>query len=152
MFLHMQAGILLLLLSTGLLYTTLRLYCFLVDAIPVQVVPKVIQSINGSNITMGCTSSLEEESGAMVCRSESNLVGGCSANIINTSATNWASQLVTVRRNDEGNANITFAHVLLTFGFGTEVSFTKIMMDCLTLMTGALVLQISRSISITIMI
>ena len=126
MFLHMQAGILLLLLSTGLLYITLWLYCFLVDAIPVQVVPKGIQSVNGSDITMGCTSSLIEEGG--VCRSESNLVGGCSANIINTSATNWASQLVTVQQ-FTGSADIPFAHVLLIFGFNTSVSFAGIEMD-----------------------
>ena len=128
MFLHMQAGILLLLLSTGLLYTTLWLYCFLVDAIPVQVVPEGIQSINGSNLTMGCTSSLEEEGDVMVCRSESNLVGGCSANIINTSATNWTSQLVTVKQL-AGSADIPFAHILLTFGFNTSVSFAGIEMD-----------------------
>ena len=90
-------------------------------------VPKRIQSVNGSDITMGCTSSLEEESGAMVCRSESNLVGGCSANI-NTNAPDWTSQLVTVERL-AGYMDVPFAHVLLTFSFDTSVSFPGIEMD-----------------------
>ena len=40
----------------------------------------------------------------------------------------WASQLVTVRRN-EGTFNLPFAHVLLTFGFDTAVNLTGIEMD-----------------------
>ena len=42
--------------------------------------------------------------------------------------TAWASQLVTVRRN-EGTAGIPFPHVLLAFGFDTAVSMTGIEMD-----------------------
>ena len=40
----------------------------------------------------------------------------------------WASQLVTVRRS-EGSLDISFAHVILTFGFDTAVSLTGIEMD-----------------------
>ena len=63
----------------------------------------------------------------MTCNSQSYLVDGCSPDI-DTSASDWASQLVTVRRND-GTADVRFAHVLLTFGFDTAVSLTGIEMD-----------------------
>ncbi|CAI8012537.1 hypothetical protein GBAR_LOCUS8042 [Geodia barretti] len=61
----------------------------------------------------------------MMCGgSLSYLVDGCSPDI-NTSSSDWASQLVTVRKN-EATPGI---HVLLTFGFDTAVSLTGIEMD-----------------------
>ncbi|CAI8055993.1 hypothetical protein GBAR_LOCUS30510, partial [Geodia barretti] len=93
----------------------------------VQVVPQGIESVNGSSVTMGCTSPLVDCGGVMMCGSQSYLIDGCSPNI-NTSTSNWASRLVTVRRN-EGTHGINFAHVLLTFGFDTAVSLTGIEMD-----------------------
>ena len=93
----------------------------------VQVVPEGIESVSGSSETMGCTSSLEDSGGVTVCRSQSYLVDGCSPDI-NTSTCDWASHLVTVRRN-EGTSDIDHAHVLLTFGFETAVSPTGIEMD-----------------------
>ena len=56
-----------------------------------------------------------------------------------------ASQLVTVRRN-EATADISFAHVLLTFGFDTAVSLTAIEIDlfhCPTMNIGAPVITVS---------
>ena len=94
---------------------------------PVQVVPEGIESVNGSNETMGCTSPLEDSGGVTVCRSQSYLVDGCSPDI-DTNTSDWASQLVTVRRNEE-SGDIDFAHVLLTFGFETAVSPTGIKID-----------------------
>ena len=91
---------------------------------PVQVVPEGIESVNGSSETMGCTSPLEDSGGVTVCRSQSYLVDGCSPDI-DTSTSDWASQLVTVRRN-EGTHAIDVSHVLLTFGFETAVSPTGI--------------------------
>ena len=86
-----------------------------------QVVPEGIESVNGSSETMGCTSSLEDSDGVTVCRSQSYLVDGCSP-AIDTSTSDWASQLVTVRRNEKND-------VLLTFGFETAVSPTEIEID-----------------------
>ena len=63
----------------------------------------------------------------MTCNSQSYLVDGCSPDI-DTSISDWASQLVTVRRN-QGTFNLPFAHVLLTFGFDTAVNLTGIEMD-----------------------
>ena len=93
-----------------------------------QVVPEGIQSANGSSETMGCNSSfIDESNNVTVCRSQSYLVDGCSPDI-NTNTSDWASHLVTVRRN-EGTFDIDYAHVLLTFGFETAVSLTGIEID-----------------------
>ena len=98
--------------------------CFL---IPVQVLPEGIQSVNGSSTDMGCTSALVDSDAMMTCYSQSYLVDGCSPDI-DTSTSDWASQLVTVRRN-ERTFDVPYAHVLLTFGFDTAVSLTGIEMD-----------------------
>ena len=91
------------------------------------VVPQGIEPVNGSSVTMGCTSPLVDSGGVTVCGSQSYLIDGVSPDI-DTSTSDWASQLVTVRRN-EGTAAIGYAHVLLTFGFDTAVSLTGIEMD-----------------------
>ena len=96
--------------------------------VPVQVVPEGIQSVNGSNETMGCNGSFTNDSESVtVCKSQSYLVDGCSPDI-DTSTSDWASHLVTVRRN-EGNSDVHHAHVLLTFGFETAVTLTGIEID-----------------------
>ena len=92
-----------------------------------QVVPQGLGSVNGSSVNMGCTCPITESDGVMVCESRSYLVDGCSPDI-NTSTSDWASQLVTVRRSNDG-PGINFPHVLLTFGFDTAVSLTGIEMD-----------------------
>ena len=112
--------------------------------VPVQVVPQGITSRNGSSLDMGC-SSIVERAGVMVCdcTSQSYLVDGVSPDI-DTSTSDWASQLVTVRRND-GTADIPFAHVLLTFGFETNVSLTAIEIDlfhCPTMRIGAPLIRV----------
>ena len=94
----------------------------------VQVAPQGIESVNGSDITMGCASPLVDRGGVMVCdKSESYLVDGFSP-AIDTSTPNWASQLVTLRKVSD-HAQIYFDHVLLTFGFNTAVSLTAIELD-----------------------
>ena len=91
-----------------------------------QVVPQGIDSVNGSSGNMGCTCPLVDSGGVTVCESQSYLVDGVSP-YINTSTSDWASQLVTVRSNNGPDLN--FPHVLLTFGFDTAVSLTRIEMD-----------------------
>ena len=114
-------------------------------AVPVQVVPQGIISRNGSSLYMGCSGALVEKDGVMVCdcNSQSYLVDGCSPDI-DTSTSDWASQLVTVRRN-EATAEFHFAHVLLTFGFDTAVSLTGIEIDlfhCPEMSIGAPVIRV----------
>ena len=92
------------------------------------VVPQGIESVNGSSDNMGCTSPLVDSGGVLVCESRSYLVDGCSPDI-DTSTSDWASQLVTVRRSEGSLDDISFPHVLLTFGFDTAVSLTGIEMD-----------------------
>ena len=91
------------------------------------VVPQEIESVNGSAVDMGCTSPLVDSGGVMVCGGCSYLTDGVSPDI-DTSTSDWASQLVTVRRN-EGTLEINNPHVRLTFGFDTAVSLTGIEMD-----------------------
>ena len=99
---------------------------------PVQVVRPEIKEVNGSNMTMGCTRPLSD--GNTTCGGQedgaiSYLIDGCSPDI-NTSNSDWASQLVTVRRSEgELGHDINFRHVLLTFGFDTAVSLNGIEMD-----------------------
>ena len=97
-------------------------------AVPVQVVPQGIISRNGSSPDMGCISIVERD-GVMVCdcNSQSYLVDGVSPDI-NTNTSDWASQLVTVRRN-EATARVPLDHFLLIFGFYTAVSLTGIEID-----------------------
>ena len=90
------------------------------------VVPQGIESVDGSDINMGCTSPLVDSDGVMVCMSQSYLVDGCSP-AIDTSTSDWASQLVTVRKTQTDE--ITFDHVILSFGFDTAVTLTGIELD-----------------------
>ena len=92
-----------------------------------QVVPQGIESVNGSDVNMGCTSPLVNSGGVMVCNStdcpSSYLLDGNSP-AFDTSSSDWASQLVTVRKNDD----IHYL-VVLSFGFDTAVSLTSIELD-----------------------
>ena len=85
-----------------------------------------IESVNGSDMNMGCTGPVEGK-GVTVCKNVSHLVDGCSPDI-DTNTSDWASQLVTVRKSGH-TSNIPFSHVPLTFGFDTNVSLTGIELD-----------------------
>ena len=82
--------------------------------------------MNGSNIDMGCTGSLVDRDGVMVCDNRNYLVNFHSPTI-NTISPEWASGLVTMRKGSD--AQIPFDHVLLTFGFNPAVSLTSIELD-----------------------
>ena len=90
-----------------------------------QVVPEGLESVSGSLASMGC--SVELFNGTTCGSPISYLVDGVSPGI-DTSTSDWASQLVTVRR-DERDPGIFIPHVLLTFGFDAAVSLTGIEMD-----------------------
>ena len=92
----------------------------------VVVVPQGIESVNGSSVNMGCTSPLVNIGGVMICTSQSYLVDGNSP-AIDTSTSDWASQLVTVRKTQTDET--PFDHVVLTFGFDTAVTLTGIELD-----------------------
>ena len=124
------------------------LYAVAVPA--VQVVPQRIWPVNGSNTTMGCASPLVDRGGVMVCNnSETYLVDGCSP-AIDTSTSNWASQLVTLRGN---NGNNFVEEVVLTFVFDTAVSLHYIELDmfiCLEWNIGAPYIQVYADVNSTL--
>ena len=92
------------------------------------VVPQGIESVNGSDVNMGCTSPLVGSGGVMVCSSDCSTLHDGISPTIDTSTSDWASQLVTVRIT-ESTENIAYPHVLLKFGFDTAVSLTGIELD-----------------------
>ena len=91
-----------------------------------QLVPQGIESVNGSAVNMGCTSSLVNIGGVMICTSQSYFVDGCSP-AFDTNTSDWASQLVTVRKTHTDE--IKYSHVLLTFVFDTAVTLIGVEMD-----------------------
>ena len=105
------------------------LFGLLGAVVPVQlhVVPQGIESVNGSDVNMGCGNPLVNCAGVMVCGncSSSYLVDDISP-AINISTSDWASQLVTVKKSF---GNLDYEHVLLTFGFATAVTLTSIKLD-----------------------
>ena len=97
--------------------------------VPVQLVsPYGIESVNGSDINMGCTSQLVDSDGVMICdRCSNNYLIDGDTPAIDTSSSDWASQLVTVRKTQTDE--IPFDHVLLTFRFDTAVFVNEIELD-----------------------
>ena len=104
--------------------------CFFNAGGAVVVVPQGIESVNRSDVNMGCTiSALVESGGVMVCSCGSIILDGISPTInTSTNTSDWASQLVTVRKNKQ-TTEIPYDYVLLTFGFDTAVSLTGIELD-----------------------
>ena len=77
---------------------------------------------------MGCTSPLVDSGSVMICdECSTNLLIDGNSPAIDTSTSDWASQLVTVRKTQTDE--IQFEHVLLTFGFDTAVTLTGIELD-----------------------
>ena len=90
-------------------------------------IPQGIQSVNGSSANdTGC--------GSKGCLLDGNIPS------INTEGTNWASKLVTVRKNSATNA-IDYEHVVLTFSFSRNVALRLVelyMLNCTEWKIGAL--------------
>ena len=86
--------------------------------------PQGTESVNGSDVNMGCIIQPMVVSGVTFCGGFGYLVDGNSP-AIDTSTSNWASQLVTVRKKD-ANDDIAFTHIVMTFGFDIAVSLTTI--------------------------
>ena len=100
-----------------------------------QLIPQGIESVNGSNVTMGCAQLNEFFTEFKFCGDSNTFGGGVSSYLfdgnspdIDTSALNWASQLVTVRKNNATDA-ISYDHVVLTFSFEPAVSLISIELD-----------------------
>ena len=95
--------------------------------IPHVFVPQGIESVNGSNVNMQCALQEVNTGNGSSHKYENCLFDGNSPEI-NTNVPNWASQLVTVRKN-MANDIITYDHVLLTFMFDAAVALTSMELD-----------------------
>ena len=75
---------------------------------------------------MGCSEVVNISHGREACcpPSSSYLLDGLSPTSININNSNWASHLVTVKKNNISVGHIDFPHVLLTFIFDRPVSPT----------------------------
>ena len=102
------------------------------DLVPTytEIVPAGLESVNGSDPTMGCTEPITSN-GMVSCMSEDTgfLTDG-NVPVVNMSTSNWAAELVTIRRVGY-NEQITFDHALMTFEFGEHVAITTIYLDLL---------------------
>ena len=116
--------------------------CVGAGLVPVQqvVVPNGIDSVNGSSSTMGCNdiNVLDRFTfcGNPLDPLESLFTDG-NIPIIDTSATNWASELITVKKvlyHDDQTleyGDIGLDHVLLTFSFNKKQHIAAIYLDLL---------------------
>ena len=95
-----------------------------------EIVPAGLESVNGSDPTMGCTEPITSN-GMVSCMSEDTgfLTDG-NVPIIQMNTSDWASELVTIRRVGY-NEQITFDHALMTFQFRERVAITIIYLDLL---------------------
>ena len=95
--------------------------------IPHALVPQGIESVNGSSANMQCARQQENSNLGSSLKPENCLFDGISPEI-NTATSNWASELVTIRK-IVANHNVTYDHVLLTFEFEAAVKLTAIELD-----------------------
>ena len=86
-------------------------------------IPKGTESVNGSRVDGGCKVNVVQK---LFCSngSESFLIDNHDP-VINTTDRNWASQLVTVRKNNR-TYNFEYDHVIMSFLFQSPVSLTSI--------------------------
>ena len=86
-----------------------------------HIIPEGTESVNGSNVNGGCQAPLDgRRCGNTNSGTISYLIDG-NIPVLNTAAPNWASQLVTVRKNSSTVA-IPYDHVLLVFDYLSNVS------------------------------
>ena len=87
-----------------------------------HIIPEGTESVNGSDVSGGCQAELtdQRECGSTNTGTISYLIDD-NIPVINTAAPNWASQLVTVRKNSPTLA-IPYDHVLLVFDYISNVS------------------------------
>ena len=108
-----------------LLVTLITFYCLSSAAqlhLWIHSIPKGTESVNGSRVDGGCKVIVQK----LFCGdgSESFLIDNHDP-VINTTDHNWASQLVTVRKNNR-TYNFDYDHVIMSFLFQSPLSLTSI--------------------------
>ena len=95
-------------------------------------VPQGTQSVNGSDVNIGCREKVRQvlsvkSCGGLTSPGTTYLTDGITPDI-NTSDSNWASQLVTVRKNN-ATLNIPYDHVVLVFDTLYSGNLTSVELD-----------------------
>ena len=88
-----------------------------------------LESVNGSDVNIGCTHPLAmpEDGNVSFCVTENYAVDGCSPEL-DTRTSDWASELVTLRR-DEGGVILPYPNVFVSFVFDRPVPVNGIEID-----------------------
>ena len=94
-----------------------------------EVVPQGVESVNGSDINMGCTNTPDDVGGVKCCANPNgpsiSFLSDGNLPKINPQESDWAAGLMTVRKN-AGDSNISYPHVVMTFGFNRSIIVTAI--------------------------
>ena len=91
------------------------------------IIPNGIESVNGSDISLGSTNVDPICIGLNgLCILTDGLVP-----TVDTSVTDWASELLTIKKVQEIPGEISLEHVLLTFNFAQAVQITAVYIDLL---------------------
>ena len=119
-----------------------------------EIVPNGLQSVNGSDIRMGCTNNPVVSNGFVSCSSQNDTGFLTDGNVptINMSDPEWAAELVTINR-VRANNQITFDHALMTFQLYEKLVVTSIYLDlflCLGSQIGAPHISVIGSDSTTL--
>ena len=100
-----------------------------------EIVPPGVESVNGSSVNMGCLNPLDYLGNLKCCArrrgSQQHSLSYLSDKTtpdIHTDRPDWASRLLTVRKN-HGDSVISFDHVILTFGFDVALTPYNIELD-----------------------
>ena len=87
-----------------------------------HIIPEGTESVNGSHVTGGCQAALSDGRGCGSINSGTiSYLNDDNIPVLNTATPNWASQLVTVRKNSPTVA-IPYDHVLLVFDYVSPVA------------------------------
>ena len=97
-----------------------------------HIVPQGTETVNGSDVDIGCQEKVTNVNGVMFCGHYSDpgtsyLTDGITPDI-DTSALNWTSQLVTVRKNTATDI-IPYDYVVLVFETKNPVNLTSVELD-----------------------
>ena len=95
-----------------------------------EVIPAGLESVNGSDSSMGCSDPLISNPMVSCFSPNTSFLSDGHVPTVQMNTSNWAAELVTIRRVNF-NDQITFDHALMSFEFSEKVAITTIYFDLL---------------------